>query len=249
MLEDEHGSTSYKDRMALASNIKNMIANRVHACHPKNKQTINLVPFWRVTLSLNDEAERLLVLPPMNEDIANKIILLRATKHPMPMEVHTAEQKEIFFKKLVSELPALLHYLLNEFELPSEWQDARFGVKEFHHPDLMVALEELSPATQLLSLIDIANIWITYRSDTGKPIETNPWRGTAVQLRALLLDHPKTQRDAGKMLGWINACAQYLGNLAKKHPERVLAHRTGSVGNWFEIFKPEEFDGNPQNAE
>jgi bifunctional DNA primase/polymerase-like protein len=239
MLEDEAASTLHKDRMALAASIKGLIANRIHPCHPKNRQIVNLAPFWRVTFSLNDRPDRLLVLPPMDEDIADKIILLRASKYPMPMDVRTPEQKEIFYKKLVSELPAFLHFLLNDFELPSEWQDDRFGVKSFHHPDLMVALEELAPATHLLSLIDIANIWTTYDKANGVPCVTNPWQGTPLELRTLLLENPKTQRDANRILGWINACGQYLADLSRTRRDRVTAHRTGKIGNWFKIVKPE----------
>ena len=33
----------------------------------------------------------------MAEDMADKIILLRASKHPMPMPADTAEQKELFW--------------------------------------------------------------------------------------------------------------------------------------------------------
>jgi hypothetical protein len=237
MLEDEAASTLHKDRMALAGSLKGLIANRIHPCHAKYRQIVNLAPFWRVTFSLNDRPDRLLVLPPMDEDMADKIILLRASKYPMPMDVRTSEQKEVFYKKLVSELPAFLDFLLNTFQLPSEWQDDRFGVKSFHHPDLILALEELAPATHLLSLIDIADIWTRYDKATGIPCVTNPWQGTALELRTLLLAHPKTQRDANRILGWTNACGQYLADLSRARPDRVTAHRTGKIGNWFKIIK------------
>jgi hypothetical protein len=221
--------------MALATSIKNLIANRVHPCHPKYRQIVNLAPWWRVSLSLNNRPDRLLVLPPMTDDIADKIILLRASKHPMPMSVRTAEQKETFWNTLVSELPAFLFWLRHEFCLPKDWQEDRFGVRSFHHPHLMTELEALSPAIQLLRLIDVANIWTTYNPKTRAPSVTDPWVGTALELRTRLLENPKTQRDAAKLLDWTNACGQYLNDLAEIRKTRVTARRKADR-RWYEIF-------------
>jgi hypothetical protein len=236
VLEDEAASTLHRDRIVLGASLKNLIANRIHPCHPKHRQIVNLAPWWRVSLSLNDRPERLLVLPPLSEDIGDKIMLLRASKYPMPIEAVTPEQKEIFWKTLVSELPAFIWWLLNEFELPSEWQEARFGVHTFHHPELARELEELSPALALLALIDAADIWTSYDSATGIRGLTDPWVGTALELRGLLMSNQKTQRDATRLLDWINACGQYLNDLAGKRPLRVKAFRS-STRRWFEIYR------------
>ena len=236
VLEDEAASTLHRDRMMLGSALKNLTANRIHPCHPKNRQIVNLAPWWRVSLSLNDRPERLLVLPSLSEDIADKVILLRASKCPMPMAALTAEQKENFWKTLTFELPAFLYWLLKEFELPGNWQDARFGVQSFHHPELARELEELSPALALLALIDAADIWSAYYPATGIRGITDPWVGTALELRGLLMVNQKTQRDATRLLDWVNACGQYLNDLADRRPLRVKAHRN-EKRRWFEIFR------------
>jgi hypothetical protein len=236
VLEDEAASTLHRDRIVLGASLKNLIANRIHPCHPKHRQIVNLAPWWRVSLSLNDRPERLLVLPSLSEDIADKIILLRASRYPMPMEAVRAEQKEIFWRRLVSELPAFIWWLLGEFKLPSEWQEVRFGVKSFHHPELALELEELSPAIALLALIDAADIWTSYDPTTSIRGVTDPWVGTALGLRGLLMTNQKTQRDATRLLDWVNACGQYLNDLADKRPTRVKAYRN-SKGRWFEIFR------------
>jgi Domain of unknown function (DUF3854) len=217
ILEDEAASTYHKDRIALGTSIKTLIANRVHACHPKNRQIVNLCPWWRLSISLNDRPERLLVLPPLTEDIADKIILLRASKYPMPMLAETAEQKEKFWQTLIAELPAFLHWLVNDYHISEDWRDTRFGIKTFHHPTLMAELEELSPAIALLGLIDVADIW-----EVGHDV----WEGTALELRAALMTHHKTAVHARRILDWINACGQYLNDLAKIRPARVKRIRT-----------------------
>jgi hypothetical protein len=110
MLEDEHASTSYAARRELASAIKNITANRIHACHGKYREIVNLAPWWRITISLNDQPERLLILPNLVEvDIGSKISLLRADRYDMPMASDTPEDRERFWNQLVSELPAFLY--------------------------------------------------------------------------------------------------------------------------------------------
>ena len=87
----------------------------------------------------------------------------------------------------------------------------------FHHPILLTELEELSPAVALLDLIDQANIW---------EVQSAVWEGTGKELRALLLAHHATSRDADRLLHWTNACGQFLNDLAKIRPLRVKRHRT-----------------------
>jgi hypothetical protein len=228
ILEDEAASTLYRDRLALGTAIKNIIANRMHPCHPKNRQIINLCPWWRLSISLNDRAERLLILPPLTDDIRDKIILLRASKHPMPMPAETADEKQEFWKTLTTEIPAFLHWLINDFIIEDSWRDTRFGIKTFHHPTLMTDLEELSPSFTLLGLIDAAKIW-----DVGYDV----WEGTALELRSILMANNKTAKDATKLLDWINACGQYLNDLAEIRPARVKQFRSHDHRT-FEIYRP-----------
>jgi hypothetical protein len=227
MLEDESASTLHKDRLALGTSIKEVTANRVHACHPKFRQIVNLSPYWRITLTLNDRQERLLILPPLVEDIADKIILLRASCHPMPMPTGTAEEEAHFWSTLVEELPAFLYYLVNDFAITKDWYSARFGVHAFHHPILLTDLEQISPAVTLLGLIDLAGIW---------EVQSDVWGGTALQLRALLIAHHATSRDAGALLSWINACGQYLNDLARIRSARVKKFGSHS-GPTYEIYR------------
>jgi hypothetical protein len=108
ILEDEAASTFHKDCLALGTAIKGIVANRIHPCHPKNRQIINLCPWWRLSISLNDRPERLLVLSPLTDDIRDKIILLRASKYPMPMSAESAQEKEKFWQTFTAEIPAFL---------------------------------------------------------------------------------------------------------------------------------------------
>ena len=228
MLEDEAASRSHEARSALAAAIKTIAVNQIHQCHGKRRDIVNLCPRWWLTMSLNDEPERMMILPKLSSDIADKIILLRVIRHPMPAPTETADEKAAFWKQLINELPGYLHWLATEFQIPAEWVSNRYGVKEFHHPQLVEALDELSEALVLLELIDQLKPWGEFASE---------WEGTATELRQELLKDDRTRRDAQRLLDWTNATGQYLGELAKMKPHRVKNARTTSSRDWI-IFAP-----------
>jgi hypothetical protein len=55
---------------------------------------------------------------------------------------------------IASELPAYVHYLLNEHKIRGDLRDDRFGIKAYHHPVVLEALSATTPQTQLLQEID-----------------------------------------------------------------------------------------------
>ncbi len=222
VLEDEHMSRRLSDRLQLGAAIKAVVANETHSCHRKYCTPITLRPFWRLTITLNDEPEALLVLPPLEDHVADKILLLRASRFPMPMPTITHDDRAKLWDTLIAELPAFLYYLLNQYGPPDELRDPRYVVAGWHHPDLAAALHELSPAAALLVLIDTLAPWD----------ETGEWEGTAEVLRRDLLINSNTVIDAKRLLEWPQSCGNYLGSLARKQPARVRQHRTSEVRNW-----------------
>jgi len=159
MIEDESASTDIRTRTTLGAFIKMITVNRTQSCHGKNKQALTLTPWWRLTISVNEEPEHLMVLPPMDDSVKDKIILLKAFRQPMPMPTETSEEKAAFWAQLESELPAFLAFL-EEYQIPNELRDERFGVKTFHNPELLTALSELQPEIRLLNIIDSALVSI-----------------------------------------------------------------------------------------
>jgi hypothetical protein len=165
-----------------------------------------------MVLALNDEPESLLVLPPITEDIADKITLLRCHKRPLPMPAHTMDERAAFFKKLMDELPAMLHWL-ECWDVPKQMREERCGVMAYHHPNLIAALVELSPEGQLVGLIDAA--------ERAGGIAL-PWEGFAAELKALLCNCPSTGRDADRLLGsWTSATGAYLARINGQRVQKL----------------------------
>jgi hypothetical protein len=223
VLEDEAASTSHQARAMLGSQIKAITVNRVHPCHGKRRDIVNLCPWWRLSISCNDRPDKLLILPPLSDDISDKIILLRSSSSAMPMPTETSAEKEAFWEVLKSELPAFLWWLENSFAIPKALESSRFGIIDFHHPELLAALDELSPSHALEELIDQAKVWGAV---------DDFWEGTALELRSALLNDERTRRDAEHLLNWTNAAGQYLGDLQKKSPDRYQSRKTSTKIIW-----------------
>src|SRR5690242_19598043 len=93
MIEDEVASTDIRTRRHFGTNIKQVTVNVVQSCHPKGLPAISLEPLWRTTITLNDEPENLLILPPFDESIIDKIILMKVFKKLFPVEITSNEDR------------------------------------------------------------------------------------------------------------------------------------------------------------
>ena len=220
-IEDDIGSTDMRARRNFGEQIKAFSVNESHRCHPKGREALMLKPFWRITISLNDEPESMLILPPLDSSIEDKIILLRAHKSAMPMPTATPDQRKAFWRTITAEIPAFLHYLTQSV-IPDSIRGERFGIEHFHHPELLQALNELSPQAKLLQIIDAVLF-----SDTPLQI----WEGTATQLEQVL-KYSASRQEAERLLAFPLACGRYLGRLEKQHPERVTGIHTRDGNQW-----------------
>jgi hypothetical protein len=226
MIEDEAASTDPRVRMRFGSAIKMVTATHEHSCHGKGREAVMLTPFWRLTISVNDEPQNLMILPPMEDSLTDKLIVLRSVKHPMPMPTETPEQEAAFWKALTAELPAFVHWLRFEFEVPVHIRGERYGVRPYMNPHIAAAIDSLSPHTRLLNLIDQV-FWQAPLGETPEPF----WRGTAEEAENRL--HTSNfKAEAGRLLTWAYAMGAYLGELAKHRPDRVENARTSTSRDW-----------------
>jgi hypothetical protein len=213
MLEDEAESVDIRSRRHFAANIKTILAGRDQNCHAKNREALTLQPNWRMTLTLNDDPERLLVLPPFDTDVKDKIIALKVSKVPMPMPTGTVEADTAFWEQLVCELPAFL-YFIDHYQVPAQLQDSRYGVWAYQHPGIVEKIQETTPEMKLLELIDQA-LWYAH-------VNPETWEGTAGKLeRALTCDSSLVSYEARRLLNWNQATGTYLARLRDSSAEQA----------------------------
>lgn len=214
-MEDEAPSTDMRARRTLGAFIKTVAANEVHRLHAKHRDALALSPNWRLTISVNDEPEHLQILPPLDESLLDKILLLKCCPPDEPFNDGTPEGRAAFLNGLKREMPGFIHHVLST-PISERWQHRRFGVRAYQHPDVVRAISELSDEVRLLSLVD-----------TALPL---PWEGTADELERALRSSTVSD-EAGRLLRWAKAAGTYLGRLSADpaYSERVskAGHRFG----------------------
>jgi len=216
MIEDEAPSTDYRSRRKLGSFIKQITVNVDQRFHGKGRDALMLKPFWRLSISLNDEPEDLLILPPIDSGIEDKLIILRAFKRTFPMPTSTQIEKKSFWDTLCSEIPAFLFWLLNTYEIPASLVSDRFGITHFHNSGLIESLHATSPEAELLSLVD-AHISL-------------PFEGSAASLEHQLRETAGRQVD--RLLSFNGAAGTYLSRLSKHTNPRVFKKRSAAKNLW-----------------
>lgn len=216
MIEDESPATDFKSRRTLGAMVKSITVNQEQSCHRKHATPVMLKPFWRLSITVNDEPENLMVLPPLDESLEDKIILLKAERRPMPMPTTTPGEREHFWNTLVAELPGLIAHV-EAFEIPAGLVSSRFGVTHYHHPELLAKLDDLAPESKLLGYIE--SVLLLGRST---------WQGKAADIERILTDTCCSYSfEARKLFSWPSACGTYLGRLRRRYPDRFLYAQTG----------------------
>jgi hypothetical protein len=192
------------DRIALAETIKQIVATPLARMRLMRTEPWSVHPYWRLTISLNDDPDKLRSLPPISADYGDKVLIFHTKRTPLPMRTQTLEERRAFSEALSSEMPAFLHWLLHEWEIPGElltYKDGsdatRFGFREYHHPLVKDGLFDETPAAELMMLIDMADfehegakglkLWdLPSPAGSTAGVDGRVWHGPAVALERIL---------------------------------------------------------------
>ena len=219
-IDDESADTSIKARKHFAAQIKQVVANGSARCRGMHKSALTLKPIWRLVICLNMEPDNLMVLPPVDEDVADKMMLFRVYGGYDFPSGPAAERA--FFQQLLSELPSFLHWLCNEWEMPADLV-GRFGVRHFHHPALLQVLDEMAPFHRVDQLIHQSILKHHWR-----------WEGTTTQLEHALKAEDsgliRSDRDWIPQPAWLGRHLERLGK--KLGPDRYRLERKASERIW-----------------
>lgn len=234
-IEEIPSSVRYDDRLLLGEKIKELCVNHSQRLHEKNKVAGTVKPQWRVSISLNNEPERLKCLPPLTPDFRDKLLLLKTTDEDFFARYDgETDPLDVFIQAVERELPAFCSHLLS-LDVPETLKDRRYGVRSYVDVDIEEQLFEQEPESLLLALVDDALFGPTALDfkDDGSG-EFNPWEGSATELRDKLTEVcAKGHMTARKLLdGAAEQCGKLLGKLEKKFPDRFHQKRTGKKRSW-----------------
>lgn len=202
MIEDEPASSDPRVRKKLGAEIKGLVANSDQRCHAKNREALTLRPIWRLSITLNDDPASLLVLPQWEEGLKDKLMLFHARSFKMPADTSTDAGQEMFWRQILSELAAFVHFL-ESYTIPEEMEDTRFGVKAYHNQELLDLMDAMTDEMKLLEMID-ATLFDSPQSGA--------WEGLARELEEKL----REVSGFRQLITSANSCGSLLGGLANK---------------------------------
>lgn len=219
LIDDTVASTDIRSRRAFGASFKEAMYPGKVAMRKRNCSTIHIRPVWSVMVCCNNTPEALQIIPPLDADLDDKVILLSISKITPPIDTSNPAGRDRFEKAIEAELPALARHLAG-FDVPEEFRDSRSGVIAYRNETLREAIEEHSPAKRMLEILE------TSTKDRGLWFDL-PADFTAAEIEARLLDSHSNVRDQARALfSWHGACGSALAKLAKTNPDVVEAAGT-----------------------
>lgn len=212
IIGDEVPLLDIRSRRNFGSALKNLIVTKEQSVRGMYKEPVTLTPFLRVSISLNDDPESLLALPPLDSDVKDKLMILKVSPAAFPWPSDRFPDSNAYFRQLKTELPAFLFWLLR-WRVPESIKHQRYGIASYHHPDLVKSVDDLSPEWRL---------WELVVHHLGDGLNDREWTGSALDLVRALREADRN-REVDDVCRWDTACGQFLGKLAHKTPDRVSA--------------------------
>jgi hypothetical protein len=222
LIEDRAASTDIRTRRRFGTMIKEFTVCMEMSIHPKGREAVVLPVYHRLTISVNDEAENVMLIPPLDDSLLDKLSLFRCGYAQL------SEDRKENWDNLTKEIPMLAAWL-HRWRVPKNMVDPRYGVRAYQNRTLFDLLSELSPEQRLANLIDE----VLFVKEIG------PWTGTAEQLEQTLY-RSAFSFQVEKLLHFSSACGVYLARLALKWPSRFEARKTGDHKTRWIIRAPEK---------
>jgi hypothetical protein len=181
----------------------------------KGKNAIELISFKRLVMATNLEEQNLLVFPPIDDDLKDKVILCKCYEAPWPWGPNRMEEE--LWAILSAEFPYFLWWLMNVFEVPERIQSQRFGCEAWLHPEILAGIDFLSPEMRLMGWIE--RVLLTRQNEwQGEPLPAGVWKGSAVEIETALkaMDSGLTHKERDKVPSAHPTIGKFLGSLSKK---------------------------------
>lgn len=224
LMDDCEDSIDIRSRRQLAARFKEAIYSNEVQMRKRHTSSISVRPVWRVMLCCNNTPEALQIIPPIDDDLADKVILLSASRYRPPVDTSTIEGRDQLWAMISAELPAFADNLKN-FEIPKDISDSRSGVIAYRDSELEKAVTALSPERVLEELLAIMNNRGHLAMHTGGEKILS-----ATELQELMVapDSPVCSQARTLFGKWPQACGVYLAKLAKSRPDLV---QVGTIYN------------------
>jgi hypothetical protein len=151
VVDDDAAAKDHSSRTRFAQFIKSTLFAGSVSAEGKGTNSIQCAPVQALVIAVNsDPPHHLRVLPELDSTMADKVILLKTSKAPLPDGL--AGNQELIRERVLAALPGFL-YELENLDL-KEWKNPNTGRLICHrHEELVLLIRGLSPEEQLLELV------------------------------------------------------------------------------------------------
>lgn len=226
-VDDSVSAANFNDHKRFSEMLKKTAANPEIKYHPKFRDAMVMPWRGRVVITCNTDASSLEILPTLDGTIKDKLMLL-----------HLSDRKPLFpaskvlEETILGELPHFLDWL-DAWEPPAEvvGGKARYGVVEYHHPEILQVVREMS---QEQNFKDIVEEWLGQRKllFPDEPV----WSG---QPKDLFRELTSTPDDPIARLVQNKYPPERMGKLLKMLREQgdpmILNHQNGARRNRYSL--------------
>tara|TARA_R110000772_G_scaffold268565_2_gene396236 strand:+ start:16132 stop:18693 length:2562 start_codon:yes stop_codon:yes gene_type:complete len=233
--------SGYAFRQDFGERIKSHVVGVGGGMRGMHQGRINMRPWWRFVRLMNMEPATLSTLPPLDEGVEDKLILLRGERMdlgPLGAEMALPGWYERIERRIRDEIAHFLHFLLEEFKVPEHLKDPkqRFPTCSFKNSELMAEIAQGSPESYIMHRIDHEARAVMFNPGAcefdgfdGEEDEIfvgdmlSPWMGTADQLYDVLAQAGtrSSQHRFQKACPTPRILLSQLRNLEKNLPARV----------------------------
>jgi len=217
-VDDTVPSSDPRRQQLYSAMLKKIPANYAFQYHPKFRDPIMLPWAGRVLITCNADPESIRILPDVEMSLLDKVMLFK---------IATVERDFMdAAARIRAELPFLARFLL-DYKIPDQCRgDARFGVKCYHHADL---LEEARQSGRTAGFAELLEIFQRSFFSNNAVLE---WEGNATELKQAMLSddairpliEPYSVDNLGRLLGKLASQSPPFHGLSrppKRHASRV----------------------------
>ncbi len=183
-VDDTVPSSDPRKQQLYSAMLKKIPANYSFQYQPKFRDQLMLPWAGRVIVTCNADPESIRILPDTEMSLLDKIMLFKVAS--------AARDFTDAADRIRAELPFFAAFL-RDYQIPEHCRgDARFGVKCYHHEDLIETAQQSSRTGVFLELLEMFKTSVF--SDAGR----EEWVGSATQLLSDMLNDESTKQVAAK---------------------------------------------------
>jgi len=183
-VDDTVPSSDPRKQQLYSAMLKKIPANYSFQYHPKFRDQLMLPWAGRVIVTCNADPESIRILPDVEMSLLDKVMLFK---------VATAERDfRDAAERIRGELPFFAGFL-RDYEIPEHCQgDARFGVKCYHHAELIETAQQSSKTAGFVELLEM------FKGSIFSGGDRDAWTGSATQLLSEMMADEITKHVAAK---------------------------------------------------